>query len=106
MTDNTMPDRITAWAWEVNPSMGQWESAQSIVGEGQPYLALHGETLTAVKAALAEAAELIHKAYVAATMEAVNAGPSHPLAAQMDKWRARCMKAEEATRAALAKMGG
>ncbi|MGA0540686.1 hypothetical protein [Neotabrizicola sp. VNH66] len=53
MTDNTMPDRITAWAWEVNPNMGQWETAQSIVGEGAEYLALHGETLGEVRAALA-----------------------------------------------------
>ena len=102
MTDSKMPDRITAWPWEVNPHMGQWETAQSIVGEGQPYLALHGETLAEVRAALTEAAWIIHKAYVAATMEAVNAGPSHPLAAQMDKWRSRCAKAEEASRAALA----
>lgn len=52
MTETKMPDRITAWPLEVNPHMGQWETSQSIVGEGTEYLALHGETLAEVRAAL------------------------------------------------------
>ncbi len=54
-----------------------------------------------LRSALAEAVEVVHKAYVAATMEAVNAGPSHPLKDNFDKWRVRCMNAETAMRAAL-----
>ena len=54
--------------------------------------------------ALREAVEIVHKAYVSATMEAVNAGPYHPLKKQMDTWRARCMRAETDARAALEKM--
>jgi hypothetical protein len=55
----------------------------------------------AIRGAAEEAAEVIHKAYVSATMEAVNAGPSHPLKDNIDKWRVRCLRAEEALRAAL-----
>ncbi len=57
--------------------------------------------LEAMRGAAEEAAEVIHKAYVSATMEAVNAGPSHPLKDNIDKWRVRCLRAEEALRAAL-----
>lgn len=32
------PDRILAWAWEVNPRMGQWSDEQQIVGEGAEYI--------------------------------------------------------------------
>ena len=57
-------------------------------------------------AALAEAVEeltaVAHKAYVAATMEAVNAGGSHPLKAQMEAWRLRCLRAGESGHDALA----
>jgi hypothetical protein len=60
------------------------------------------ETLDALREALTEAVEVVHKAYVAATMEAVNAGPSHPLMKNYDAWRVRCMKAETKGRAALA----
>lgn len=58
-----------------------------------------------VKAA-EEAAEVVHKAYVSATMEAVNAGPSHPLRDNFDKWRVRCLRAEEALHTALAALRG
>ena len=54
--------------------------------------------------ALREATEITHKAYVSATMEAVNAGPSHPLAKQMEAWRMRCLKSESVARAALAEI--
>jgi hypothetical protein len=54
-----------------------------------------------LREALTEAVEVVHKAYVAATMEAVNAGPSHPLKDNFDKWRVRCMNAETTARAAL-----
>ena len=57
--------------------------------------------MEAMRGAAEEAAEVIHKAYVSATMEAVNAGPSHPLKDNIDKWRVRCLRAEEALRAAL-----
>ena len=49
-----------------------------------------------------EAVEVVHKSYVAATMEAVNAGGAHPLTKNYDAWRVRCMNAETAMRAALA----
>lgn len=32
------PERIWAWPWEVNPNMGQWETQQSIWGEGTEYI--------------------------------------------------------------------
>lgn len=59
------------------------------------------DVVDALVKAAEEAAEVIHKAYVSATMEAVNAGPSHPLKDNIDKWRVRCLRAEEALRAAL-----
>lgn len=59
------------------------------------------DAVDALVKAAEEAAEVIHKAYVSATMEAVNAGPSHPLKDNIDKWRVRCLRAEEALRAAL-----
>jgi len=51
--------------------------------------------------ALKDAVEIVHKSYVLATMEAVNAGPASPIAASHDAWRAKCVRAEEAARAAL-----
>lgn len=60
--------------------------------------------VAALVRALRETTEIAHKAYVAATMEAINAGPSHPLKANFDKWRVRCMNAETAGRAALANL--
>ena len=60
-----------------------------------------GQEAAGVVEALTESVEVVHKAYVAATMEAVNAGSSHPLTGQMDAWRVRCMKAEAHARAAL-----
>lgn len=62
---------------------------------------IHDEAVEALR----EAVEIVHKAYVSATMEAVNAGPDHPLAKQMDAWRLRCMRAETDARAALARTG-
>lgn len=32
------PERILAWPWEVNPNMGQWETQQTIWGEGAEYI--------------------------------------------------------------------
>ena len=52
-----------------------------------------------------EAAAVAHKAFVAANMEAVNAGPTHPLKNQLDAWRVRCMNAEQRASATLAKIG-
>ena len=34
----TAPNVIWAWAWEVNPNMGQWEAKPSIVGDGIRYI--------------------------------------------------------------------
>ena len=51
--------------------------------------------------ALKDAVEIVHKSYVLATMEAVNAGPASPIAASHDAWRAKCVRVEEAARAAL-----
>lgn len=56
--------------------------------------------------ALEEAVEIVHKAYVSATMEAVNGGPAHPLQKQLDAWRVRCLRSEEGSRAALADWNG
>jgi invasion protein IalB len=60
--------------------------------------------IEALVEALAECTHITHKAYVAATMEAVNSGPAHPLSKQMDDWRLRCLRAEEKARAALAQI--
>jgi len=54
--------------------------------------------------ALVEATEIVHKEYVRAKLEAVNAGPSHPLQKQADAWRIRCMKSEASSRAALSEI--
>ena len=54
--------------------------------------------------AMVEATEIVHKEYVRATLDAVNAGPSHPLQKQMDAWRVRCMNAEKVSRAALSEI--
>lgn len=51
--------------------------------------------------ALKGAVEIVHKSYVLATMEAVNAGPASPIAASHDAWRAKCVRVEESARAAL-----
>ncbi len=91
MSDSTMPDRITAWPWEVNPNMGQWETVQSVVGEGQPYLAMHGETLTEVRACLGDCIAMIQHAI----------GPGRDVFIEPDVKR----RLSDA-RAALAKMGG
>ena len=61
---------------------------------------IHDEVVKALR----EAVEIVHKAYVSAKMEAVNAGPNHPLAKQMGAWRTRCLRSENAARAALEKM--
>lgn len=45
------PERIWAWAWDVNPNMGQWEAERSIVGEGAPYVP--EAALTAAQAKIA-----------------------------------------------------
>ncbi len=34
----TAQERIFAWAWDASPNRGQWESFQSIVGEGTEYI--------------------------------------------------------------------
>lgn len=60
---------------------------------------IHDEVVKALR----EAVEIVHKAYVSAKMEAVNAGPNHPLAKQMGAWRTRCLRSENAARAALAR---
>lgn len=104
MTDTKMPDRITAWPWEVNPHMGQWETAQSIVGEGQPYLALHGETLAEVRAAAIECADDL-----AAEIDAkYGIGTAPPEAFHPVTIRQHCRDMEPVMRlrAALAKLGG
>lgn len=44
----TLPKVIYAWPWEVNPSMGQWESIPSIVGEGAKFIALDAPELVAL----------------------------------------------------------
>lgn len=54
--------------------------------------------------ALAESVEIVHKEYVRATLETVNAGPHHLLQKQMDAWRVRCMNAEKVSRAALSEI--
>ncbi|QCP84308.1 hypothetical protein EYE35_01030 [Cereibacter sphaeroides] len=100
-------DRIWVDAAQEDPDNGMVGWAYASEGLACPeYLARDGETVTALVEALREATEVVHKAFVAATMESVNAGPSHPLAANFDKWRVRCANAEERARAALAKLEG
>ena len=79
---------------EANAQRDRAEAAEAELAATQAKLA-------GVVEALTESVEVVHKAYVAATMEAVNAGSSHPLTGQMDAWRVRCMKAEAHARAAL-----
>ncbi len=74
--------------------------------ERHRFVAAPGADVAALVEALRECTEITHKAYVSATMEAVNAGPSHPLQDNFDKWRVRCMNAETAARAALAAWEG
>lgn len=56
------PERILAWPWEVNPNMGQWETQQSIRGEGVEYI--HADTVAetirqAVQAELEACADVV-----------------------------------------------
>lgn len=104
-TMDEAPKRL--WLWPEEPEDGV---DKFVSFPNQPYPSgsteyvradLHDELVKALR----ESAEIVHKAYVSATMEAVNAGPDHPLAKQMDAWRARCMRAETDARAALARTG-
>jgi hypothetical protein len=54
--------------------------------------------------ALAECKHITHKSYISATMQAINAGPAHPLSKQIDAWRLRCLRAEEQAHTALAQL--
>lgn len=78
--------------------------AGTAYGRATPTLsaAMELPEVRALVEALGECKHITHKAYVAATMEAINAGPAHPLSKQMDVWRLRCMRAEERALAALA----
>lgn len=91
-TDVLTGKRGLLGGWNEHPREGQREYIRADI---------HDEVVKALR----EAVEIVHKAYVSATMEAVNAGPNHPLAKQMDAWRARCMMAEIDARAALARTG-
>ncbi|MBN8292867.1 hypothetical protein JI664_12905 [Rhodobacter sp. NTK016B] len=92
----TMPGKCTV-------EIGGWEAAPK--GSPREVRYIRADLVQELIEALTECTEITHKAYVSATMEAVNAGPHHPVAKQMDVWRARCMRAEEMARAALRKIG-
>lgn len=62
------PDRIWAWAWENRPSMGQWSSAQEIVGEGNEYIRRD----RAVLAALPEVQAIVDAAVALASWSLAN----------------------------------
>ena len=55
----TAPNVIWAWPWEVNPSMGQWETKQSIVGEGIRYIRADAPELLALVEAAKSALRFI-----------------------------------------------
>lgn len=65
---------------------------------------IEAAALIKAEEALAESVEIVHKEYVRATLETVNAGPHHLLQKQMDAWRVRCMNAEKVSRAALSEI--
>jgi len=97
----TGPERVRLKPCHPCNSDDDWYVALTDGGTSYVRSDIHDEAVEALR----EAVEIVHKAYVSATMEAVNAGPDHPLAKQMDAWRLRCMRAETDARAALARTG-
>ena len=65
---------------------------------------ISNETLDEVERALAKAHEILHRAQVSATMDCVNASVSHPLIKNIERWRAKCVLAEQDATAALARL--
>ena len=53
----TAPNVIWAWPWEVNPSMGQWETKPSIVGENTRYICADAPELLALVALVRDCIE-------------------------------------------------
>lgn len=115
-------DEATPGPWRIVPDQ-EGEPAQCITADGFDMATAWGGYLRAeadarlialapdlaaalIKAeeALAESVEIVHKEYVRATLETVNAGPHHLLQKQMDAWRVRCMNAEKVSRAALSEI--
>lgn len=88
---------ICTMTWRGTP---EWDANARLIALA-PSLAA---ALIKAEEALVEATEIVHKEYVRATLEAVNAGPSHPLQKQADAWRIRCMKSEASSRVALAEI--
>ncbi len=115
-------DEATPGPWRIVPDQ-EGEPAQCITADGFDIATAWGGYLRAeadarlialapdlaaalikVEEAMVEATEIVHKEYVRATLDAVNAGPSHPLQKQVDAWRIRCLRSEESARAALSEI--
>lgn len=118
MTDTAnAPERIKAWMQPYFSEIGSWSTTRYPEVTIEYVLATHCDELVAaaraegareaqakierMTEALKDAVEIVHKSYVLATMEAVNAGPASPIAASHDAWRAKCVRVEESARAAL-----
>ena len=50
------PERVWAWAWEVDRHRGQWSEVQEIVGEGAEYIRADLHAAAIARAERAEAA--------------------------------------------------
>lgn len=61
------------------------------------------ELLADALGALSTAMPIVHKAQVAATMDAINASPDDPTAKTREVWRAKCLDAEGLIAAVLAR---
>ena len=100
----TDPEAVERLAWRVHESKAgkqvRVETCATLRALSAEKAALRAE-VERLRGALSEAVEVVHKAYVVAKMEAVNAGPAHPLVKNYEAWRARCMHAETRARAAL-----
>ena len=82
--------------------------SEEVLVQSELHIAAIGEAtrlralLDEARPVLEEAAAVAHRAFVAANMEAANAGPTHPLKRQLDAWRVRCLNADQRARATLA----
>lgn len=87
------PERILAWPWEVNPNMGQWETQQSIKGEGAEYIRADA-VAEMIRQAVADASGL--HLVIAAIREATVGGKPmlSDLPAALLEWRQAAVQAE------------
>lgn len=100
------PERILAWPWEVNPNMGQWETQQSIWGDGAEYIRADA-VAEMIRQAVADATGL--HLVIAAIREATVGGKPmlSDLPAALLEWRQQAVEQErEACAKVCEKWGG